>query len=117
MDWKYLYTSFEGRIPRSSFWIGILVILGISIVLSVVDGIAGLQFGQGVGILSTIFAIICIYPAVALYAKRWHDRNKSGWWTLIGFVPIIGAIWIIVELGCLRGTVGQNTYGADPLGG
>jgi len=115
MDWKYLYTSFEGRIARSTFWVGILVILGISIVLNVIDAVAGLQFGGGVGILGTIFAIAAIYPAIALYAKRWHDRNKSGWWTLIGFVPIIGAIWIIVELGCLRGTEGANTYGADPL--
>jgi uncharacterized membrane protein YhaH (DUF805 family) len=89
--------------------------LGISIVLSIIDAAAGLQMGGGVGILSTIFTIIAICPAIALYAKRWHDRNKSGWWTLIGFVPIIGAIWIIVELGCLRGTEGANTYGADPL--
>jgi len=116
MDWKYLYTSFEGRIPRSSFWIGVLVIWGVFIVLSVVDAMAGLQ-AEGVGILSIIFAIGSIYPAIALYAKRWHDRNKSGWWTLIAFVPIIGAIWLLVELGCLRGTAGQNTYGADPLGG
>jgi uncharacterized membrane protein YhaH (DUF805 family) len=114
MNWKYLYTSFEGRITRSNFWVGVLVLIGVSIVLNIIDAVAGTQV-NGVGILGIIFAIACIYPAIALYAKRWHDRNKSGWWTLIGFVPIIGAIWLIVELGCLRGTQGANNYGADPL--
>ena len=56
-----------------------------------------------------------IYLALALYAKRWHDRDKSGWWSLIGLVPFIGAIWILVELGILEGTRGPNQYGPDPL--
>ncbi|TGR16409.1 DUF805 domain-containing protein, partial [Mesorhizobium sp. M8A.F.Ca.ET.197.01.1.1] len=48
-------------------------------------------------------------------AKRWHDRNKSGWWTLIGLIPIIGGIWLLIELGILEGTRGANQYGPDPL--
>jgi uncharacterized membrane protein YhaH (DUF805 family) len=58
--------------------------------------------------------VLAIWIALALHAKRWHDRGKSGWWTLIVLVPFIGAIWLFVELGCLRGTVGPNQYGADP---
>ena len=62
-----------------------------------------------------IVSLLFLYPALAVYAKRWHDRGKSGWWTLIGLVPIIGGIWLLVELGFLRGTEGPNQYGNDPL--
>jgi uncharacterized membrane protein YhaH (DUF805 family) len=116
MDWKHLYLSLDGRIGRQTFWIGILVLLGISIVLAVIDGVLGTMTQSGIGILGMIFAVISIYPAIMLYAKRWHDRNKSGWWTLIILVPFVGAIWFLVELGFLRGTAGNNDYGADPVG-
>ncbi|TJX50878.1 MAG: DUF805 domain-containing protein, partial [Mesorhizobium sp.] len=66
-------------------------------------------------IIGILFALASIYFAIALYAKRWHDRNKSGWWTLIGLIPIIGGIWLLVELGILEGTRGANQYGSDPL--
>jgi hypothetical protein len=47
-------------------------------------------------------------------AKRYHDRDKSAWWILICLLPIIGGIWQLIELGCLRGTEGSNDYGPDP---
>lgn len=119
MDWKYLFTSFQGRINRAKFWAGVGVMIGISIVLSLIDALLGLQIGTGdgaIGILSLIWALISIYLGIALYAKRWHDRDKSGWWTLIALVPVIGAIWLIVECGILEGTKGPNRFGPDPLG-
>jgi uncharacterized membrane protein YhaH (DUF805 family) len=63
----------------------------------------------------TILSLVFLYPILAIYAKRWHDRDKSGWWSLIALVPIIGGIWIFIELGCLRGADGPNQYGPDPL--
>jgi uncharacterized membrane protein YhaH (DUF805 family) len=117
MDWKYLLTSFEGRINRGKFWAGIGVLIAISIVAMIIDSILGLQVGeQGIGIVSAIVSLASIYLALALYAKRWHDRDKSGWWSLIALVPVIGAIWLIVELGILEGIRGANRYGPDPLG-
>jgi uncharacterized membrane protein YhaH (DUF805 family) len=115
MDWKYLFTSFDGRIGRQTYWMGILVFFGLGIVASILDLILGTQIGEDVGLIGAVVSIAMIYPAIALYAKRWHDRNKSGWWTLIGLIPIIGAIWMLVELGFLRGTEGSNDYGSDPL--
>jgi len=47
--------------------------------------------------------------------KRYHDRDKSGWWVLIIFLPVIGALWYLIECGFLRGTDGNNAYGPDPL--
>ena len=63
-----------------------------------------------------IVSLVFLYPALAVYTKRWHDRGKSGWWSLIMLVPFIGPIWALVELGFLSGTPGPNQYGADPLG-
>ncbi len=116
MDWKYLYTSFEGRINRSKFWAGVGVLFAVGILVNIIDALLGLQVGQGFGVLGIVFTLAAIYPALALYAKRWHDRDKSGWWTLIILIPIIGPIWLLIELGALEGTRGANRYGPDPLG-
>jgi uncharacterized membrane protein YhaH (DUF805 family) len=119
MDWKYLLTSFDGRINRAKFWAGIGVFIAIGIIAMILDSILGtriaLSSGGEIGIIGIIAALASIYFAIAVYAKRWHDRDKSGWWTLIDLVPIIGAIWLLVELGILEGTRGANQYGSDPL--
>ena len=51
----------------------------------------------------------------AISAKRWHDRDKSGWYNLLVLVPFAGPIWFLTECGFLRGTVGPNRFGPDPL--
>src|SRR5262245_20024080 len=58
-----------------------------------------------------IFGLLSLIPTVIVYIKRFHDRDKSGWWVLIGLIPIIGAIWLLVELGFLAGTPGPNGFG------
>lgn len=116
MDWKYLLTSFDGRINRAKFWAGVAVMIVISIIANLLDMMLGLDIGDsGAGIISIVVAFVSLYFALAIYAKRWHDRDKSGWWSLIALVPFIGAVWILVELGILEGTKGTNRYGPDPL--
>ena len=116
MDLKYLLTSFEGRINRAKFWAGVGILIVIGIVATIIDLVLGLQISSdGTGIVSIIAALVSIYLSLALYAKRWHDRDKSGWWTLIVLVPIVGQIWFLVELGILQGSTGSNRYGPDPL--
>ncbi|MCG6856861.1 MAG: DUF805 domain-containing protein [Salaquimonas sp.] len=117
MDWKYLFLSLEGRINRAKFWAGIGVIFVGAIIATIIDNVAGLTIGgQPYGVVYIIYVIAMIWPAIMLYAKRWHDRDKSGWWTLIAFVPVIGGIWILIELGILAGKPGENRFGPDPLG-
>ena len=121
-------TSFEGRISRSEWWLGLAVLtVGVYIVVVVLAGVFGVttlnltdqgsieQAMKRLMIPSAIVPLLLIYPLLALYAQRWHDRGKSGWWSLIGFIPLIGSLWIIIELGFLRGTEGPNQYGPDPL--
>lgn len=128
------FTSFQGRIPRKTFWLGIIVLWLATIVLYFVlftlFGVsmpvmdpndpaaseAAMQvYWSKAAIPSVLLWLITLWPSLALYAKRWHDRNKSAWWTLIALVPFIGAIWLLIELGFLRGTDGSNRFGADPI--
>jgi uncharacterized membrane protein YhaH (DUF805 family) len=125
-----LFTSFEGRIPRSQFWLGVIVLFVVQWIVWLVfgamfgmrmmaidpnDPAAAARMMPGFVIPVLIIVLVFLYPALAIYAKRWHDRDKSGWWSLILFIPVIGPIWFLVECGCLRGSEGANGYGPDPL--
>ena len=57
---------------------------------------------------------ISMWTAYATAVKRLHDRDRSGWWTLMGFVPGIGLLWLAIECGFRKGTNGLNRYGSDP---
>lgn len=117
MDWKYLFTSIEGRIGRKSYWMGSIAIAVIVVIAEIIDMAVGTANQEGFGIVTAIAVLALIYPSIVLYAKRWHDRDKSGWWTLINFVPVIGGLWMLIECGFLRGTDGPNRFGPDPLKG
>jgi uncharacterized membrane protein YhaH (DUF805 family) len=118
--------SFQGRINRAKFW---LITIGADIVWIVVMGIFMAITGGSVdangtpnigggaigAILAVVILIAFMWIGLATGVKRWHDRNKSGWWVLIAFVPVIGGLWYLIECGFLKGTTGANTYGADPL--
>jgi uncharacterized membrane protein YhaH (DUF805 family) len=142
MDWKYLFTSFDGRINRAKFWAAIGVFFALGIVGLIIDTVLGTRLAVGggmqIGIVGLIISLASIYFALAVYAKRWHDRDKSGWLsavliavfvvaailtlmapglaTVMAIVELLVAIWFIVELGILKGTNGPNRYGPDPLG-
>ena len=68
-------------------------------------------------ILEVIFALVFIWPVLAIQAKRWHDIDRSAWWILISFVPIIGPVVTFYRTFVLSGTDGPNRYGEDPLEG
>ncbi|WDR06750.1 DUF805 domain-containing protein [Devosia rhodophyticola] len=108
-DWKYLFTSFEGRINRAPFWAGVVVLFLVSLVVTFVLGLLHLSF------LGNLFALVMVYPGVALYAKRWHDRSKSGWWSLVMLIPLLGLIYAIYEIGIQEGVPEDNQYGSNPL--
>jgi len=116
MGWRQLFFSIKGRMGRYDYWVRatlpmLLASLGIAILLALL--FAGRH--DGTDTVSGMVSLLLLYPSVCVYAKRWHDRNKSAWWTLILLVPVIGILWVIIELGFLRGTVGPNRFGPDPL--
>ena len=73
------------------------------------------EMGLG-GILLLAFVAASFIPALAVQVRRFHDLGKSGWMVLLGFIPLIGAIIVLVFM-CMDGTRGENEYGPDPKGG
>ena len=73
------------------------------------------DIGPVTAIVLLIFGLAATWISIAVGIKRFHDRNKSGVWILIIFVPLIGSLWYLIECGFLRGTPGPNDYGPDPL--
>jgi uncharacterized membrane protein YhaH (DUF805 family) len=112
-DYQQFYFSAEGRVNRQQWWLRlILPILVIMLVLHLIDSILGTYDAElKVGILTGIFSLFTVIPGIIVYIKRFHDRDKSGWWVLIGIIPILGALWLLIELGFLAGTPGSNRYG------
>jgi uncharacterized membrane protein YhaH (DUF805 family) len=104
--------SFQGRISRKPYWLAVAVFIAVQIVASLLDLILS---GSANGILSMVASLVVLVASIAVSVKRWHDRDKSGWWYLIIFVPLIGWVWSVVENGFLRGTEGPNRFGPDPL--
>lgn len=136
MDWRYLFTSFDGRINRAKWWAGAAVVITI-----------GLAFGTGLlgSFLATVVALVLFVPSYAVCAKRFQDRDRPGQTALFGLVPFLIAwlldswglagtpgdqnllgglctlvffgvgLWFLIDLGILKGTPGQNKFGGDPL--
>jgi uncharacterized membrane protein YhaH (DUF805 family) len=139
MDWKYLLTDLDGRINRKPYWIGILVLLVIGL------GLQAIGYGNGGEALAIIFGLVLLYPSFAINVKRAHDRDRPTWLVVVFFAVLIllnvlqllglgqtadgpttlylviaipwfiFAVYLFVELACLRGTSGDNRYGPDPL--
>lgn len=111
MRLRRLLLSFRGRISRSTFWVATLLLSFAFICLLIA--------------IETIFGrrgSLVLYPPffwalVAVAAKRLRDRGKSPAWLVLVLIPLIGPLWLLVELGLLRGTHGENQYGEDPLEG
>jgi len=115
MTLSQIYFSFEGRIPRSTYWLKYyLPMMGISILAAILDFSAG-TFNEdySIGLYSSIASLLLIYPSIAIYVKRVHDRGRTGWFVLLMAIPLVN-IWPAVEVMFLRGTYGPNQYGEDP---
>ena len=140
LDFTYLFGSADGRINRAKWWTGALILL---IVWTIVEAIFG---GSAFGSFLVVLVTLAIaYPAYAICAKRFQDRNKPAITALYGVGPLLLAsllqsfgltgspaglnavgwicvlitwgvgLWFLIELGLLKGTPGPNSYGGDPL--
>jgi uncharacterized membrane protein YhaH (DUF805 family) len=122
MNYQELLFSFNGRIRRLHYWLAAIcagVAYGVVAAICLMLGTM-LNHGQGPGAIGMLlYAVVLFFAAwtgLALQIKRWHDRDKSWVWIFISFIPLIGAIWTLVEVGFLDGTQGPNKYGPSPKG-
>jgi uncharacterized membrane protein YhaH (DUF805 family) len=110
------YTMFKGRSRRSEYWfIQLFLILtnlaAAAIDLALMDGdVDRFIANGGGGTLGLIWILVTIVPALAVLVRRLHDTGKSGWWALIGLVPLVGGVVLFV-FSVLDSTAGENQYG------
>ena len=108
------YFVFSGRARRKEYWYFVLFNLIISIVLGIIDGIIGTFSAEtGIGLLGGIYSLAVLIPCISVSVRRLHDTGRTGWWLLIGLVPIIGAIVIII-FAVLDSQPDENQYGPNP---
>lgn len=110
--------SFEGRIGRLTLWLTSIPLVTIELILDRMLRSALQSGGDALVpalIIYFLWLPLFVWISLATQVKRWHDRDRSGWMVLINFIPIAGAVFALVELGCLRGTVGKNRFGDDPF--
>ena len=116
----YLQILFSptGRLNRQRYWVqSFLTVMAISVFVQVI----GLSIGEEVGagaipllIIITGLALASCWISVVGAIKRLRDRDMSGWWYLIGFIPLLGGIALLILM-CLKGTEGANRFGPDLL--
>jgi uncharacterized membrane protein YhaH (DUF805 family) len=108
------YAVFGGRSRRKEYWFFVLFVVVISTVLTSVDGLIGAyDRSTGVGLLSAIFSLAILIPSISVSVRRLHDIDRTGWWVLIGLVPLIG--WIVLLVFHVQdSTPGTNRYGPNP---
>ena len=111
------YVEFDGRSRRKEYWMFVLFNFVFSLVLGIVDQVAGLTNATGgIAPLQTLYGLATLLPAIGVAIRRLHDTNRSGWFILLAFIPCIGAIILLVFL-IEEGTKGSNKYGSDHKGG
>lgn len=113
-----LLFGFSGRIGRAKWWLGQLANLGVLIAGAIIlattvdpEQLRRQDFSGSAMLVLLAVVALAFWINAATTVKRFHDRDKSGFWFFIVLVPYIGGLWQIVECGFLSGSPGVNRYG------
>jgi uncharacterized membrane protein YhaH (DUF805 family) len=114
------YAVFNGRARRKEYWMFVLVNFLIALVIGLLAAIAAgfdvhsnTILGTGVNCLSSLYSLAVLLPSLAVSVRRLHDIGKSGWWLLVGLIPLIGWIWSLILM-VTDSQPGVNQYGPNP---
>lgn len=108
------YATFQGRAQRAEYWYFVLFYVVVYTVLGFLDGSLSRPADEpSWGLLSGVFALATLVPSIAVSVRRLHDTNRSGWWMLVMFVPLIGQLVMLIFM-VLDGTPGDNRFGPNP---
>ena len=102
------YAVFSGRARRKEFWVFAFVWLLAGLGIVIVESLIETR-----GLLVGFYVLGMLIPSLAVAVRRLHDTNRSGWWLLIGLIPLIGQIILIVFL-FQDSDSGANAYGPNP---
>lgn len=101
------YVDFNGRAPRAEFWYFVLFNLIIALV------VGGVGYAIGFSKLSSLYSLLVLLPTLAVSVRRLQDTGKSGWFILVGLIPLVGAL-ILIYFYAQASQPGENQYGANP---
>jgi uncharacterized membrane protein YhaH (DUF805 family) len=104
------YAQFQGRSGRAEFWWYFLAALIIGIVFNILIAVSNIFF-----VLYVIYGLAVLIPGLAVGVRRLHDTDKTGWWLLIGLIPLVGIIVLIVFWATV-GAPGPNQSGLPDVG-
>src|SRR5579872_1272624 len=93
------YVNFSSRACRSEYWFWALFVVLAEIVTVIIDAVIGAHVTLG------IFGLVVFLPGLAVSVRRLHDLDRTGWWFLLIFIPLIGAIILLIWF-CTKGTNG-----------
>ena len=102
------YFNFKDRASRSEYWYFQILVFPIALWNQFPSNEDSVFFFQ------IILLFVVLIPAFSSGVRRLHDRDKSGWWILINFIPFVGWIILLIML-AEKGTEGPNRFGPYPL--
>ena len=102
------YVNFSDRAIRSEYWYWVLFMILGDIVAGIVDWAIGTQ------VMTGLFGLATLLPNIGIAIRRLHDLDRTGWWILLGLIPLVGWIILIIWY-TARGTAGPNRFGPDRL--
>lgn len=108
------YVDFSGRARRSEYWYFALFSFLVGVATNILDSVIGTDYdgASSGGLLNTVAGLALFLPGLAAGVRRLHDIDKSGWWILIGIIPIVG--WILVIVWFCTDSKPDNQYGPNP---
>jgi uncharacterized membrane protein YhaH (DUF805 family) len=113
------YSNFKGRARRSEYWYVQLFLVLTNLAAAAIDfvlmdyDVERFLANGGGGIVGLIWIVATIVPALAVLIRRLHDTSRSGWWALIGLIPVVGGIVVLVFT-VMDSIPGENKYGVSP---
>ena len=105
------YVKFDGRASRPAYWWWFLFTILVAVAASIIDAAIG-----SFGVISGIAGLALLLPGLSVAIRRLHDTDHSGWWVLIGLIPIIGFI-VLLFFYLRQSDPGENRYGPPPAEG
>lgn len=107
------FANFSGRSRRKEYWMFVLFNIIFGAAAMALDNLLGIVVAMGYGPIYGLYVLAILVPSIAVAIRRLHDVGKSGWMLLIAFIPLVGAIWLLVLM-VMDSQPGENEYGPDP---
>ena len=106
---QYQYGDFSGKATRKQFWMFYLCYFALYFAVAIVDGLIPAM--EDIPFLTACFGLATVIPATSITCRRLHDTGRSGWWYLIGLVPLVG--WVVLVVFLVQGPRVNNGYTQD----